>query len=298
MSTQKINPKETVKTTAVDYTIATKPIHAFKTQLYRWYSFYERDINDKRIANQLKILSDSVVINSMGNTATSKAEYKSIAAKYKGTKNSHKLISTKINQTKPAINANSQIVFQTIRPDGSNAQMRIGYSFETSQYNGNTLPLLQKIEINPLEQLSFNSFSDTYAVNRLSALMHFWLFNIEQMDGNATPFKQLLADQFELHFSKETIVTNLEQFEKWVKYAAKAVSDTNHFPENFEVTKLEDNLYELNVDFVWRGKSPDNTKLKAVTHHKWTVEDDINEPFAKIRKMEVSYKVPFSPLDE
>jgi len=76
------------------------------------------------------------------------------------------------------------------------------------------------------------------------------------MDGDAEPFKQLLAPNFELHFSKNNVVNTLAQFEKW------------------------------------------GVKLKALTVHKWIVQDDINAPFAKIQKMEVSYKIPFSPLDE
>ncbi len=291
--------EENLKTTPnMDYTVATKPIHAIKTQLYRWYSFYEREMNEDRISNQLEILSDSIVINSMGKAVTGKKEYKNILPMYKGTKNAHDLISIKMDNSEGKIKATAKILFQTIRPDNTNSQMEIGYDLLSTEFNGKVPPKFDQITINPIEKKEFSSFSDTYPKNRLSALMHYWLFNIEQMDGNAEPFKKLLANNFELHFSKDNVVTSIDQFEKWVTYAASAVSETNHFPENLEIKKLEENLYVMDVDFVWRGKSPDGNKLQAVTHHKWTVEDDINAPFAKIRKMEVTYKVPFSLLKE
>ncbi|GAL76958.1 hypothetical protein JCM19275_3672 [Nonlabens ulvanivorans] len=283
----------------MDYTVTTKPIHAIKTQLYKWYSFYEREMNEERILNQFELLSDSIVINSMGgNTVKGKKEYRNILPAYKGTKNAHNLISVKMNESTGKISAEAKILFQTIRPDSTNAHMEIGYEILSTEFDGKNPPKLQQITIKPLEQQDFNSFEDTYPKNRLSALMHYWLLNIEQMDGDAEPFKKLLANNFELHFSKDNVVTSIEQFEKWIEYAASAVSETNHFPENFEVKILEENLYEMDVDFIWRGKSLDGNKLQAITHHKWIVEDDSNAQFAKIRKMEVSYKVPFSPLNQ
>ncbi|MEM8524851.1 MAG: hypothetical protein AAGG68_09415 [Bacteroidota bacterium] len=281
----------------MDYTVSTKSIHAIKTQLFRWYTFYEREMNKERISDQLEILSDEVTINSMGKIVTGKEEYEKILPIYKGTKNAHKFTAINVNNDAGAISAQAEIIFQTIRADNTTAQMKIAYDLQFLAFNGKELPLFQNITIKPLEQQAFDTFSDTYPTNRLSALMHCWLFNIKQMNGDAEPFKKLLAEEFELHFSKDNIVSSMEQFEKWVKYAASAVSETNHFPEDFEVKTIEENLYEMDVDFVWRGKSPKGDKLQAMTHHKWIVEDDINAPFAKIRKMEVTYKMPFSPLE-
>ncbi len=299
VNTKNTTIKENLKTIPdMDYTVKTRPIHAIKTQLYRWYSFYEREMTKARISNQLELLSDSIVINSMGKTVTGKTDYRNILPAYAGTKNAHNLMSIKMDNSAGKISTQAKIVFQTIRPDSTRAQMEIGYDLLSTEFNGKTPPKFHQITIKPLAQQEFGSFSDTYPKNRLSALMHYWLLNIEQMDGDAEPFKKLLANNFELHFSKDNVVTSIDQFEKWVAYAATAVSETNHFPENFEVKILEDHLYEMNVDFVWRGKSPDGNKLQAITHHKWTVEDDMNAPFAKIRKMEVSYKMPFSPLNE
>lgn len=283
----------------MDYSINTKSTHALKTQLYRWYSFYEREMTDKRIANQLTLLSDSIVINSMGKKVEGKERYTNILPIYKGTKNAHNLRSADIlNSESKKLNSRAKITFQTMRPDGSNSQMNIDYNLRFTEFDGKTLPKFNNIEITPSEQQQFNSFNDTYSVNRVSALMHYWLFNIEQMDGDAEPFKQLLANNFELHFSKDNIINTTEQFEQWIKKAGSSVSETNHFPENVTIKTLDKNLYELNVEFIWRGKSKDGIKLQAHTVHKWIVEDDINAPFAKIRKMEVSYKIPFSPLKE
>jgi len=106
----------------MDYSVNTKSNHALKTQLFRWYSFYEREMTHQRIEHQLTLLSDSIVINSMGNTVKGKEQYTSIIPMYKGTKNAHTLQSVKIaDLDAKKLNTEATINFQTMRPDGSNA---------------------------------------------------------------------------------------------------------------------------------------------------------------------------------
>ena len=297
--TEPTEVKTEKKDAKMDYTAKTKQSHAVKTQLYKWFSFYEREMNEVRTNNQLSILSDSVEINSMGNKVVGKAQYQKIVPMYKGTKNAHQLKSFEVtNAVNENLNAAASIQFQTIRPDSSQAQMKIAYKLALGNYDGTHLPTFNKIDITPLEKEEFTTFKDTYPENRVAALMYCWLFNVEQMTGDAAPFRALLADKFELRFSEKSIITNFEEFKKWIKVAGASASDTNHFPENFSVKTIGDNLYELNVDFVWRGATPDGVKLQAHTVHKWTIEDNIDDMYAKIRKIEVSYKIPFSPLKE
>ncbi|WP_196890964.1 hypothetical protein [Aureivirga marina] len=280
----------------MDFSEKTIQIHAVKTQLYRWFTFYEREMNRERTNFQLELLDEFVSINSMGNSVNGHSEYQNILAMYHGTKNSHNLISFQINSFSKKINCNAQITFQSVRPDNSSVQIGIDYQLTFSDFNKN-LPKFEKIEIKPISQEKMEAFHDSYPKNRIAALMHFWLFNIEIIDGNSESLKELLASNFMLYLSENNTIDNLEKLEKWVKSIPFEITESNHFPTNFKVKKIEEHLYELHVDFIWRGTSVKGQKLKAVTNHKWIIEDNINERFAKIQKMFVKYEVPFSPLE-
>ena len=273
------------------YQNQTIQTHAIKTQLYRWYTLYEREQNEIRVSNQVKILSDDIVISSASGEVKGKKAYTQFVKVYEGWKNAHQLESFEVNNQ----SIDATIIFQSIKPDGHKSQTRIAYNIALEEIP-NGLPLLQQIQIKPIEQQELVTFKDTYPHNRVMALMHYWLCHIERMDGNPEPFIYVLAKDFELHFSKDNVVTTIDAFEKWVKKSAQAVKSTNHFPENILVNCISDNLFELNVEFIWRGTSNEGQALQAHTVHKWIIEDNVNDLFAKIKKMEVAYKIPFSPI--
>lgn len=289
---------EVIDFKAMKYQGTTRNIHAIKTQYYRWYQLYERDFTPSRIQNQLSILSDDVVITTAAGAHKGKEGYPDLLKVYKGWKNAHHVQSSEVMAYPDGtLRLKAKIIYQNRTPEGKKSEVNIAYDIYALQENGE-LPKLNSITITPVKQLEVTEFQDSYPTNRVLALMHYWLYNVEAMDGNSEPFKALLANDFKLHFSEGNTITNLEQFDAWIKGAASQVNGTNHFPENAIIKKIGDDLYELQVDFIWRGTTKDGVNLKAHTFHTWIVEDDINEPFARIKEMKVAYKVPFSPLEQ
>ncbi len=287
------------KDTIMDYSGTTQHIHAVKTQYYRWYQLYEREITPRRIENQMDILSDEVEITSVAGTLKGKAGYPERLNVYKGWKNAHHVQFANVKSYKDGtLRVDVEIIYQNIKPTGEKNQVRIAYDIYTNPYKSSALPKLNVVNLRPVEQLEVSEFKDAYPTNRVLALMHYWLFNIEKMDGNLEPFKAILADEFELKFSKKSIITNFEDFKVWVKNAGLETSQTNHFPENIVISELSENEYKLEVEFVWRGRNSKGAAMKAHTLHTWLIEDNIEEPFARIKNINVAYKEPFSVIEE
>ncbi len=271
----------------------TTDIHAISTQVYRWFTFYERTMLPQRITNQLDILADDIQITAPSGTIKGKPQYQQFIKVYEGWKNAHHVRAITIAKDGKA---DVEIQFQSVQPNNTSSEVVMTYHIGTARKGQTDLPLLEDIAIRPVGQDELLEFKDTYATNRAKALMHYWLFNIEQSNGSPLVLRELLAPTFELQLSKDKCITNVTDFNHWIKTATTQVIESNHYPENVTVNVLDNANWELNAEFVWRGKDRSGAELKAHTMHKWHIVDDINHSFAKIKKMEVSYKIPFSPL--
>jgi hypothetical protein len=64
----------------------------------------------------------------------------------------------------------------------------IHYSTFFKEVPGALLPVLQKSILSLLARLK-TTFEDAYPENRMLSLMHYWLLNMEQLDGNIEPLK-------------------------------------------------------------------------------------------------------------
>lgn len=287
------------KDSVMDYNTTTRHVHAAKTQYYRWYQLYEGEITPRRIENQMDILADDVQITSVAGTLSGKLGYPERVQAYKGWQNAHHVQRVDVKSyPDKTLKIDAEIIYQNIRTNGNKNQVRIAYEVYTTAYDSKELPQLSVVNIKPVEELEVTDFKDAYSTNRVLALMHYWLFNVEKMDGNSEPFKKVLAENFQLNFSQNRQIKNLEEFNTWLKGVSSQASATNHFPENITISELSNNNYKLEVDFIWRGKTADGIAMKAHTQHTWLIEDDINEPFARIKQMDVAYKMPFTPIED
>lgn len=284
----------------LDMITNTKISHAAKVQYYRWYLFYERDFeNQKRLNNQLEILAEDISMKSAAGEMKGRANYPERLKVYKGWKNAHHVqnISVKKSET-GTINLEADIIYQNLKSDGTNDSYPLHYSTTLDQIDNSKLPVFTGISIAPTGKIENPTFEDAYPTNRMLSLIHYWLLNMEQLDGNVEPFKELLTEDFELHFSTSGApISNFDTLEKWLNGTPKQLKQSSHFPRNFSVKELGNNEYEVNVDFDWRGITKDGKGLKATTAHKWIVIDNPNDRFAKIKKVKVTQKKPLSPLE-
>ncbi len=266
--------------------------HLAKTQYYRWYQLYEREMSTKRIANQMDLFTDNIIIESASGTMEGKENYPKRLDIYKGWKNAHHVQNVTFTTDK---DGNEQLIadirYQNIQPDGKKANYTLDYIMDFEGFS-NKLPKLTKVKIKPTGTTD-DTFKDSYPNNRVNSFMYYWLANMEQLDGNITPFKELLTDDFELNFTSGQ-VNNIEDFEKWLNNAPKQLNQSSHHPKDLTIEVVNETTYIVSVVFDWFGIAKNGQKMKAITQHNWIIVDNINERFARIKKMDVGLIEPFS----
>ncbi|WP_298509955.1 hypothetical protein [uncultured Kordia sp.] len=273
----------------------TLQIHLAKTQYYRWYQLYERPMTDARIRNQLELLAEDILLQSAAGEMRGKESYPERLKVYEGWQNAHHVQEISIQEHEDGfLQLNASIRYQNIKPDGEKASYTIDYTINFESFE-RSLPQFKTVKITPTGQTN-DIFADAYPENRCKASMHYWLANMEQCDGNATPFVELLADRFELNFSSGK-VSSIEELSTWLNGAPKHMKESNHHPENFKVTVIDKNTYEINVEFDWNGITLDDKKMIARTAHHWILTDNPEERFARIKTMNVTALVPFTVVE-
>ncbi|CAM3375696.1 hypothetical protein [Zobellia roscoffensis] len=278
-------------------TLSTRDQHLAKVQLYRWYQLYERPMNDQRINNQLQMLDENVMmINSTGEFKGTKG-YPERLNVYDGWQNAHHINSIAVSLLDDnTIGLEADLHYQNIKPNGEKQSYALHYNDIRLEKVIGSLPKFTRVEIVPVG-VTDEDFEDAYPTNRTKSLMYFWLANMESLDGNVTPFRELLVDNFKLHFSTDNEpIVDIDHLEKWLNGTPKQLKESSHFPENFTVKVISENEYEVNVDFVWKGTTKEDQKLTATTSHHWIVQDNPNDRFAKIKEATIIQKVPLTPL--
>ena len=272
----------------------TKIEHAVKTQLYRWYNGYERYLTASRIANQIALLAEDIVITTPRGKITGKANYSWGLKDYKGMKIAHTIehieVVTKINGS---ISVAVSLIYHGVQRNGTDTCMRFRYENELAQIP-NQLPIFKSIQLSVADVLDSPTFKDSYPRLRSLALMHYYLFLIEKLQENAADFQEILAEDFQLNLSPTTVLTSIPQLGAWLKNVAQKITVTSHYPKHVEVKALSLNKYELKVDFDWEGWTITKQKMTAKTRHTWSIIDKKNERFAKIQSIEVEQLVPFA----
>lgn len=274
----------------------TREQHLAKTQFYRWYQLYERDLNEQRINNQMKILCDDVVIKTSAGEVHGKQHYPEYLKVYEGWKNAHHVQNIKVDvKNTDTLQLEADIRYQNIQPNGQKASYTIHYTTTLKKETGN-LPRFSSIQITPTGETK-DEYSDAYPTNRTKSLMYYWLALIERLDGDVTPFKVLLAKDFELNFSTGKI-NSIEILKKWLNKTSRELAQSNHYPEDFSIKPIMENEYEATAYFDWKGLSKDGKSMKGKTKHLWYVVDNPNDQFAKILKADVKQVEPYKTIEE
>jgi hypothetical protein len=270
--------------------------HAAMAQLHRWVQIYEN--SDVPVANQLDILAPGVKLKSgLGEGVGHAAYMQRIGQLPKTWKNAHVVKGTSFKvgaDGTMALDVALLYVNQGMKPDGSVRSADLAYS--TTLVPGSTvLPKFSLIEIEQRgEDRSAAEFKDAYLENRARSLMHYWLALVEDPKRQLEPFKEILADGFELQFSSGTI-TDFTAFEQWLRGPASAVAASTHRVSNFSVEALDRQTYRMQADFAWQGMLPGGQQMVGKTRHRWTVIDDPQRRFARIKTARVDVLEPFEP---
>lgn len=272
---------------------STKNIHAVKTQLYRWYNGYERPFTIARIRHQMELLADDVFIKTPSGEVKGKKTYPRIVGNYRGMKISHVMKGVVVKEsTDGLLKLTADIIYHGIQSNGEDNCFTFHYE-DVLVTTPNQLPIFKEIILQPIGMLESPPFQDSYPTFRMMALMHYWLFNIEQLTINTEAFKELLEEDFQLNFPSGSITT-LDQFATWLAKAAHQLDLTSHYPRDISVELLDKNTFQLTVTFDWEGFTKSQQKMTGITRHIWVATDHLKERFAKIKSMDVEVLAPFS----
>jgi hypothetical protein len=267
--------------------------HLALTQYHRWYQVYEQPFTKASINNQLDILADDVEISSAGGTMKGKDNLPERLKMYEGWQNAHHVQNTAVELLdNDTLKLEADILYQNIRPDDSQYSYSIHYS-TTLQLRENDLPVFKTVSIRPTGSIEPPQFVSAYPENRAKSFMHYWLYLMETIESNAYKFKELLAENFELHLSTSSMVDTLDKFNEWATSVPKQIKASSHFPKNLLVKENTDKTISVSVDFEWEGISVDDKPMIAETHHEWILENNPDDRFAKMKRMDVVQTKPF-----
>ncbi|USD66976.1 hypothetical protein [Vibrio sp. SCSIO 43136] len=268
--------------------------HLAKAQYYRWFQLYERDLSQLRIENQLDILSDDIQVKSGAGHRSGKQAYTQALSMYQGWQNAHHVEQIEVMDSSDGLRLSAAIEYQGIKPNGERNAYQVEYQALLAQGEG-TLPRFSSIELAPTGKRDVK-FVDAYPENRARSLTHYWLGLIEKLDGNIEPFKEILADEFEINFPSQTI-TSLGQFEQWSQGIPSQIALSTHYIDAFDVSVIGPDQYQIVMEFDWYGVTKDDQKLRYRTKHTWQIVDDINQRFARITKIDVEALEPLRVVE-
>jgi len=272
--------------------------HAALTQYYRWFQIYERPFTEQRIANQLSIFSNDILVESIGNTARGKKEYQDKLMTFSGTTNAHHVRETHVKQLNPdTLELTAEILYQGMKKSDDPVNNSVIRYQTTFSLQDKQLPLFTHLKLSYQGQGQSQPYHDAYAKNRAASLMHYWLYNMESQHKNPQLFAELLAEEFELNLNPTNTINQFSQFETWIKNVSASIKHSAHFEKNFSAHENTDGTITMKVNFDWQGVNSKDQAMIAATQHTWILENNPDEKFPRIKKMQVEQEVPFQVTD-
>lgn len=270
--------------------------HAAMAQYYRWFQVYER--GEGGLDNALDILSEDIQLSSgLGKASGLQAYAERFAQIPSSWGNAHHVNDIEITiQDDGGIQLDAQITYlnQGMLENGQVRSAELNYATILAPPPG-PLPKFTSITITSSSDQVLDSYTDAYGDNRVKSLVHYWLALIENPSRETEPFREILTQDFVLAFSSGDI-RDFAEFKTWLTGPASAVAASSHEIEDISITSTGDDAFEVSMNFNWQGLLPDGTKLAAKTQHHWTIENDIKERFARIKRVDVEILEPFAPV--
>ncbi|MDI9310338.1 MAG: hypothetical protein QM535_08985, partial [Limnohabitans sp.] len=182
------------------------------------------------------------------------------------------------------------ILYQNIRPDDSKYSYTLHYS-TILELRENDLPIFKMLKLQPTAIVEDFKFEEAYTENRAKSFMHYWLYLMEC--PVVDKFKELLDENFILNLSSGETISEFEAFRIWLESSSSKLITSTHSYKNLEIINNQNNTISVKVNLEWKGITVENKKMIAETHHKWTLSNDTEERFARMKQMNVTIVKPF-----
>ena len=240
-------------------------------------------MTQQRIANQLDLLTEDVTITSAAGTITGRDKYPERLKMYEGWVNSHDVQGTNVSlNADGSLKLIASINYRNTLPDGESNAYTISYDTRLQYGDGPYgLPQFASLNLKPAATLEPGPLQDMYATNRVMALIHFYLFTVEGLEGDLRSYKALLTDTFILEYPAGDL-TSWDALLQHVKEQQEAYESLNHEVEMAEISLIEPNTYGLRLIFNMQGTRKDGSAVTSKVAYAWKVIDNPDEEFARI----------------
>ncbi|WP_303312208.1 nuclear transport factor 2 family protein [Hymenobacter sp. BT730] len=273
--------------------LETEQSHLALAQYYRWFQIYERPYTENRIKNATALLADDALIKSVIGDLNGPAEFQERLMEYKDWQNAHHVQYATITPlSDDKLSLLGHALFQNIRPDGTRHSFTIQYDAQLTQVSGD-LPVFTFFKLTPTSTVEPAEFADAYPQNRVTSFMHYWLYCMETHKGDATKMRELFTPDFELNMATGGHINNWEQFEAWIKSTYSRIRYTSHRTRNLTVQPNPDGTLSASFMMDWQGISADGEPMIAEMQHEWLLEDNLDNRFAALKKVQVVATKPF-----
>lgn len=262
--------------------------HSALTQYYRWYQVYEVPFTAQTILNQQDILHSEVEIVTQQGTVKGKENLADRLKVYEGWSNAHHVKSTSVRLLENGeIQLEADILYQNIRPDESRYSYTIHYN-TLLERRDNDLPVFTKVEIQPTGIIEDPKFKSAYVINRAQSFVNYWLYCMETANGSAEKFKELLAVDFELNLKPYGLITTFAGLTEWLQSLTQLMKQCGYTAKNFSTKENSDGSITVSAGIDLWGISEDDQNIIAETQHEWVLENNTEDRFAKLKKMNVT----------
>jgi hypothetical protein len=148
------------------------------------------------------------------------------------------------------------------------------------------LPKIADVRIAEGTRQRAESFRSAQAENRIRSLIHYFMALVESPGRDPQPFRELLAQRFSLNLI-EPPIESFEALSAWVAGPLSCVVASTHVISDLALAKLGDNDYSTTVGMRSEALFPDGSGIASRTTQTWTVADDTQERFARVRQIAI-----------
>lgn len=124
------------------------------------------------------------------------------------------------------------------------------------------------------------------ARNRLLSLIHYFTSLVENPARDPTPFRELLTENFALHYVDPPI-SSLAMLDDWVTGRLASVVASNHMIHDVSFEMVGDGEYLVTVAMESEALFPDGSGIISKNRQSWRVIDDASERFARIAEIQI-----------
>ena len=253
--------------------------HATLAQLNRLWQFQERPASG--LANLLDMMMPDVAIHSSHLDVRGHDELKAaMAAIPIDWRAGHALKNWHISVEPLETRLEATIGYMTEDSQGSVATAEAHYVATFGETEA-LLPKLVRIDVVQGESHPGGRFVDMFVEHRVRSAVHYFFALVENPARDAGPFADLLAEDFELHFTPEPM-TSHAGVRDWVAGPLSSVIASEHDLHSVMVNDAGSGHYLVEIKMKSQAMFPDGSGAISRNTQRWKMRDDVTERFPRI----------------